>query len=68
MLIHKETFRQAADSGVPQHWVVQYWEDEPFGFCEASYFSTLKDAAAFEETLTAYDDWYTSQEEPLPTQ
>ena len=58
MLIHKETFFQPADDGIPSHWVVQYWENNPGGFPEASYFESMEDATEFEETLTIYDDWF----------
>jgi hypothetical protein len=52
MRIHKETFCQPADSGIPSHWVVQYWDDDSNGFPEASYFSNLEDAVKFEEEIT----------------
>lgn len=50
-MYHKETFRQSADGGIPSHWVVQYWESKDDAFCQAEYFSNLKDAIEFEETL-----------------
>lgn len=57
MLIHKETFLQPAEDGMPQHWVVQYWADNPNTFPEASYFDDLSEAVAFEETMMTYADW-----------
>jgi len=68
MLIHKETFFQSADSGIPSHWVVQYWDNDPSGFPEASYFSTEEDAREFEKELTYYDEWLSSQEISLAVQ
>lgn len=59
MLIHKETFFQPADSGIPSHWVVQYWDtDNTTGFPEASYFSKLEEAIVFEKTLYGDRDNY----------
>lgn len=68
MLIHKETFHQPADSGIPSHWVVQYWDNDPNDFPKAKYFSALEDAEKFESTLVEYGDWLSSQETPLAVQ
>ena len=68
MLIHKETFYQSAYDGVPGHWVVQYWEDSPNNFPEASYFGSEREAEEFRKELVEYDDWLTSQEIPLAVQ
>lgn len=49
--IHKETFLQPADDGIPSHHVVQYYENgDPFPHAE--YFGNAIDAAEFEKTLT----------------
>ena len=46
----KEVFHQSADSGIPPHWVVQYYvEGSPFP--EAEYFGTEEEAWTFAETL-----------------
>jgi len=55
-MIHKETFRQGWDEGIPPHWVVQYWETKSSTFCEAQYFATAKEAVEFEDTLEKIDD------------
>ena len=47
---HKETFFQASDSGVPSHWVVQYYLNGS-SFPEAAYFNKEKDAQEFEDEL-----------------
>ena len=61
MNIHKETFRQDAHDGIPTHYVVQYWVDNPNTFPESSYFSTLVEAVEFEKTLTTYDQFQMMQ-------
>lgn len=68
--IHKETFFQPADEGMPSTWVVQYWIDDPSGFCEAKYLKTKEEAEAFKEEndMWEYDDWLGSQEIPLSVQ
>jgi len=50
-MIHKETFHQSADSGIPAHWVVQYYQNAFSSFPEAAYFSTLKEAEEFEDNI-----------------
>lgn len=64
MLIHKETFYQASFQGIPGHWVVQYWDDDPNDFCEASYFSSQEEAEEFEKELVTYDDWLLHKKVP----
>ena len=50
MKYHKETFFQAADYGIPSHWVVQYYDDgNPFP--EAEYFKTREEAERFEKSI-----------------
>lgn len=53
--IHKETFYQDYSKegiNMPSHWVVQYYDtDDARGFPLAAYFTTLKEAKEFEETL-----------------
>jgi len=49
-LVHKETFYQGADEGIPSHWVVQYYIYGK-GFPEASYFNTEEEAKEFENEL-----------------
>ena len=51
-MIHKETFFQPADDGIPAHWVVQYWESKDDAFPEAQYFDNSFDAAEFEMTMS----------------
>jgi len=52
MKYHKETFFQAADYGIPSHWVVQYYpDDDENSFPKAEYFKSLEDAKKFEESL-----------------
>ena len=50
-LIHKETFFQPADDGMPSTWVVQFYTDNGNGFPDAQYFATEKEARAFESDL-----------------
>jgi hypothetical protein len=53
--IHKETFKQSADSGIPSHWVVLYWpegKNPETDFNEAEYFSNMADAVEFENILS----------------
>lgn len=68
MLIHKETFYQAAHKETPSQWVVQYWDNDPNDFPDAKYFNTMEDAKEFEKTLIEYGDWLSSQEIPLAVQ
>ena len=68
MLIHKETFFQRGEDGIPSHWVVQYWDNDPTDFPEASYFGSAEGAEKFEKELVSYDDWLSSQEIPLSVQ
>lgn len=56
--IHKETFFQPAEDGIPSHYVVQYWSTEsPDAFPFASYFDSECEAIKFEETLIPYNEW-----------
>lgn len=69
--VFKEMFHQPADEGIPAHWVVFYWPDDcnpAWETHKAEYFSKLSDAENFKSYLSDYDDWYTSQEEPLAVQ
>ena len=52
MKYHKETFFQAADYGVPSHWVVQYYtDDNENSFPEAKYFKSKEEAEKFEKSI-----------------
>jgi hypothetical protein len=52
MKYHKETFFQAADYGIPSHWVVQYYDSEDeYAFPNAEYFKSREDAEEFEKSL-----------------
>jgi hypothetical protein len=51
---HKETFHQAADSGIPAHWVVQFYTSGS-AFPEAAYFNTFEEAVEFEGLLGEVD-------------
>lgn len=69
--VHKETFHQQANDGIPSHWVVFYWPDDCSPASDthkAAYFNSYDDCKEFEGKLQDYDDWYTSQEEPLSVQ
>ena len=69
--VHKETFSQGAQPGIPLHWVVFYWPSHfspASGMHECAYFGSLADAVEFEGTLQTYDDWYSSQEMTLAVQ
>jgi len=48
--ILKEVFHQSADSGIPSHWVVQYYI-EGKAFPEAEYFTTEDEAWEFADKL-----------------
>ena len=51
-LIHKETFYQQADEGLPPTWVVQFYTDNENGFPDAKYFKTMEEAVEFEKQLS----------------
>ena len=52
MGIHKETFFQEVNDGIPSHWVVQYWEDS---MVEAHYCNSKEEADIFEKSLDSGD-------------
>lgn len=67
----KEVFFQDYNDGIPSHWVVFYWPEESSPLLdthEAQYFNSYEECEEFEKTLTDYEDWCSSQEEPLSTQ
>jgi hypothetical protein len=53
MAIHKETFKQDAqpEVGIPEHWVILYFEDEESERTQAAYFYSEKEARDFEKEL-----------------
>lgn len=69
--VHKETFMQGAQPGIPRHWVVFYWGENECpltSFHDAAYFGSLDAAVEFEKSLQSFEDWSGSQEEILATQ
>ena len=70
--VHKETFYQQPEEGVPGTWVVFYWEEDENPACDmhdAQYFlEDKKMAKEFAAKMIQYDDWATSQEEQLAVQ
>ncbi len=69
--VHKETFFQRGESGIPSAWVVFYWSEDcgpSQGTHKAAYFNEYEEAIEFEKTLDDYEDWYTSQEVTLAVQ
>ena len=63
MMIHKDTFFQNynGECGIPNHWVVQYWDNNPYGFPISQYFDTCEKALEFEKTLLSFENWEMAQ-------
>jgi hypothetical protein len=69
--VHKETFHQGSNDGVPSHWVIFYWPEgsSPASDThEALYFSDFDECEECENQLQDYDDWCSSQEGLLVVQ
>ncbi len=69
--VHKETIYHEPSEEMPCYWVVFYWPDESHPLIDSAeyeYFTDQDRMEEFENRLDKFDDWCSSQEEPLAVQ
>jgi len=68
--IYKETLFQRGENGMPDRWIVHYWEEGKNPLTEEYIcrYCYNKEEVDRLESMDHYADWYSSQEIPLAVQ